>query len=270
MWSDPPPPEESGEGGDGSDLSFDEAGREIAAEADREALERTAGSDAEEEKAFDSKRGDFASMKDKIRSRASDLGVEKSVATKEAIKVAEKRARLRQVSPTLDLSIFADDTPLSENKLLLNPEDELTEEERSAIDPVGFLPLFEQAASEFKETAFPGPLDIAKTVGFMFVTFAVSATFILKSDEFLRATYIAWGFLPGPGANLDYTDLGLPEDWDKDLDNLTGVLADVISAAKQTGGAVSLSGQGDGGAAAGAAKVAAEAAGKVAEYIPDL
>mmetsp|Transcript_10955 Transcript_10955/g.22929 ORF Transcript_10955/g.22929 Transcript_10955/m.22929 type:complete len:278 (-) Transcript_10955:312-1145(-) len=220
---------EGGGGGEGAS-SFDQAAADMQAEADAEALERTSGMDAQEEAAFKARSGEFASMKDRIRSRATDLGVEKSVATAEAIKAAEKRARSKQASPTLDMSIFEGGDP-EDNPMLFNPEDELSEEERKSIDPVGEMTFLEQAFDEFKNTAFPGPLDVAKTVGFMAVTFVVSASFILKADELLRGLYTEWGFIPGPDAQLDYSDLELPADWDKDLDDLTGVLADVVEAA---------------------------------------
>lgn len=211
--------------------SFDESTKSIEDEEAAAAMERTAGMDAEEEAAFNARASEFSSMKDKIRARAAEMNIEKSVATAEAIKAAEKRARLQQsAEPTLDMSVFSDP---EKNPIMYNPEDELTDEEIAEIDPTGQKPFLEQALDEFKATVFPGPLDVAKTVGFMFVTFAVSATFILKSDEFLRGLYTEWGFIPGPDAQLDYSDLELPAGWDEDLDGLTGSLAEIVETAKK-------------------------------------
>eukprot|EP00567_Pseudictyota_dubia_P018116 CAMPEP_0197437254 /NCGR_PEP_ID=MMETSP1175-20131217/4524_1 /TAXON_ID=1003142 /ORGANISM="Triceratium dubium, Strain CCMP147" /LENGTH=270 /DNA_ID=CAMNT_0042966721 /DNA_START=98 /DNA_END=910 /DNA_ORIENTATION=+ len=219
-------------GGAGAAKSFDESKQAIEDEEAAEQMERTSGMDAEEEAAFNARKSEFASMKDKIRARAADLNIEKSVATAEAIKAAEKRARLQQSEePTLDMSVFTDP---EKNPIMYNPEDELTDEEIANIDPTGQKPFFEQAIDEFKATAFPGPLDVAKTVGFMAITFIVSASFILKADEVLRGLYIGWGFIPGPDAQLDYSDLELPSGWEDDLDQLTGTLAEIVETAKQS------------------------------------
>jgi len=229
-----PSPSPSG----GKAKSFDESTKSIEDEEMLLQLERSSGLDAEEEAAFQARSSEFQYMKDKIRSRAASLGVEKSVATADAIKAAERRARLMQSSDnalssgtTLDMSVFSDPT---KNSMLYNPEDELSDEEMAMIDPTGRKPFLEQALDEFRATAFPGPLDVAKTVGFMAITFIVSASFILKADEVLRGLYTDWGFIPGPDTKLDYSDLDLPPGWEDDLDNLTGTLAQIVETAKQS------------------------------------
>ena len=171
-----------------------------------------------EEAEYNARSDEYASMKDRIRSRAAEMNIEKSVATAEAIKQAELRAKNRaQADPELDMSVF-------EKRLLSNPEDELTDEEMAEIDPVGQKTFFEQALDEVRNTKFPGPLDVAKTVGLMAIIFVVSAFVILKSDEFLRELYTSWGFIPAPGTEFDYDKtMELPKDWEKDLNDLSGV-----------------------------------------------
>ena len=68
-------------------------------------------------------------MRERIRARAGDLNVEKSVATAEAIKQATQRAIAGEAaeSATVDLSKFGEN-------LLENPEDELTDEQKAEID----------------------------------------------------------------------------------------------------------------------------------------
>lgn len=205
---------------DSSASSFDDAAKAIRDEEDADALARGSGISDEEEAEYQSRSDEFSSMKDRIRERAASMNIEKSVATAEAIKQAELRAKNMAAEPAeseLNMSVF-------EQRMLSDPEDELTDEEMAEIDPVGKLNFFEQALDEVKQTAFPGPLDVAKTVGLMAIVFLVSASIVLKSDEFLRALYIDWGFIPSPDADLSYIeDLQLPKDWDKDLNDLSGV-----------------------------------------------
>lgn len=199
--------------------SFDDAASAIKDAEDAEALAKSSGMSAQEQAEFQARAGEFSSMKDRIRARAADLNIEKSVATADAIKQRELRAKnmAGAPDPSLDMSVF-------EKRLLSNPEDELSEEEQAEIDPVGQLSFFEQALDELKNTAFPGPVEVLKTVGFMVIIGGFSSLVILKSDEFLQQLYIDWGFIPGPDADLDYIkDLDLPKDWYKDLNDLSGI-----------------------------------------------
>ena len=199
--------------------SFDESTKAIRDEEDEEALARGSGMSAEEEEEYNARGAEFGSMKDRIRARAAELDIEKSVATAEAIKKAEMRAKnmAQADDPDLDMSVF-------EKRLLSNPEDELTDEEMAQIDPVGQMNPVQQALEELGQTKFPGPLDVAKTVGFMAVIFAISAFVILKSDEILRELYTNWGFIPAPDQKFNYDEtLKLPADWNKDLNDLSGV-----------------------------------------------
>lgn len=199
--------------------SFDDAASAIKDAEDAAALAKSSGMSEQEQAEFQARATEFTSMKDRIRARAADLNIEKSVATADAIKQRELRAKNMAGAPdqSLDMSVF-------EKRLLSNPEDELSEEEQAEIDPIGQLNFFEQAFDELKKTAFPGPVEVFKTVGFMVVIGGFSSVVILKSDEILRQLYIDWGFIPPPDADLDYiADLDLPADWYKDLNDLSGI-----------------------------------------------
>jgi hypothetical protein len=199
--------------------SFDDAAKAIRDAEDAEALARGSGMSEEEQAEFQSRATEFGSMKDRIRARAAEMNIEKSVATADAIKQRELRAKNMAAAPdpSLDMSVF-------EKRLLTQPEDELSDEEQAEIDPIGQLSFFEQALDELKNTAFPGPVEVLKTVGFMVVIGGFSSLVILKSDEFLRNLYVDWGFLPTPGQEIDYSkEFALPPDWEKDLNDLSGI-----------------------------------------------
>ena len=196
--------------------SFDDAASAIR---DAEALKKSSGMSEQEQAEFQARATEFTSMKDRIRARAADLNIEKSVATADAIKQRELRAKnmAGAPDPELDMSVF-------EKRLLSNPEDELSEEEQAEIDPIGQLSFFEQSIDELKNTAFPGPGEVLKTVGFMIIIGGFSSLVILKADVVLRQLYVDWGFIPPPDADLDYiADLDLPADWYKDLNDLSGI-----------------------------------------------
>ena len=214
--------------------SFDDAASAIKDAEDAEALAKSSGMSEQEQAEFQARATEFSSMKDRIRARAADLNIEKSVATADAIKQRELRAKNMAGAPdqSLDMSVF-------EKRLLSNPEDELSEEEQAEIDPVGQLSFFEQAIDELKKTAFPGPMEVLKTVGFMIIIGGFSSLVILKSDEILRQLYIDWGFIPPPDADLDYiADLDLPADWYKDLNDLSGIFDTGTKAAIKAPAAV--------------------------------
>ena len=202
--------------------SFDDSAKAIRAAQDAEAMERGSGMSEEEKAEFQSRGAEFSSMKDRIRARAAEMNIEKSVATADAIKQRELRAKNMAAAPdpSLDMSVF-------EKRLLMQPEDELLEEEQAEIDPVGELNLFGQFLDEIKNTAFPGPGEVFKTVVFMVLIGGVSSFVILNADAFLRDLYIGWGFIPDPANEIpDYSEtMTLPPDWEKDLNDLSGIFS---------------------------------------------
>lgn len=192
-----------------SGLSFTDAAQAIKDEEDKERMEARGTGIEEEQKEFEAKKDTYEDMRAKIRARASDMKMEKSVATAEAIKQATQRAMAGDSAstPTVDLSKF------SGASLSDDPDDELTDEQKQEIDKVGQLPIWEQALDEFKNTKFPTPGATIKQAGLMLLIFFVTAGIILKVDEWLRITYTDLGFIPRAGEIMDYSDLELPEGW---------------------------------------------------------
>jgi hypothetical protein len=146
-------------------------------------------------------------MRSKIRARASQEGIEKSVATKKAIEEATIRAMAGQSSATpdqmLDLSGFGE-------KFVDDGTDELTPEEKAEIDKIANMPILEQIQEELANTRFPTPMAIFQTACVMALIFAVSATLILKGDATIRDIYMDFGFIPRPDEVYDFSDLELP------------------------------------------------------------
>jgi hypothetical protein len=146
-------------------------------------------------------------MRSKIRARASQEGIEKSVATKKAIEEATIRAMSGQSSATpdqmLDLSGFGD-------KFVDDGTDELTEEEKAEIEQIANMPILEQIQEELANTRFPTPMAIFQTACVMALIFAASATLILKGDATIRDIYMDFGFIPRPDEVYDFSDLELP------------------------------------------------------------
>jgi len=200
-------------------LSFDEATIKLKDDEDSAKSAARGEMMQEEKQRYQEKRATYDAMRDKIRSRATDLNMNKSVATQESIKSATQKAMAGEAAstPTVDLSKF--------NDSLNDPEDELTDEQMAQIDKVGQMNIIEQIKEELKNTKFPSPDATLKQAGLMVVIFLVTATLILKADEFLRFQYTDWGFIPKSGEVLDYSDLTLPEGFtdqmtDDDLLNL--------------------------------------------------
>ncbi|KAL7460695.1 hypothetical protein ACHAXS_001137 [Conticribra weissflogii] len=188
----------------------------------------TVGLTKEDEDEFNSKKDVYEDMRARIRARASQEGIQKSVATKKAIEEATQRAMAGQSSATpdtmLDLSGFGD-------KLVDDGTDELTPEERAEIDKIANMPIWEQLKEELANTRFPTPLAVFQTACVMALIFAVSATIILKGDVFIRDLYMNWGFIPRPDEVYDFGDLELPEGF-LDQQNLESGISDAIETAR--------------------------------------
>lgn len=207
------------EGGD-QPLSFEDATEQLKAEEDSAKAASRGMMMEEDARQFQEKKASYDAMRDKIRSRASDLNMNKSVATQEAIKSATQQAMAGEAAatPTVDLSKFNDN-------LLSDPEDELTDEQMKEIDKVGQMNILDQVKEELNNTRFPTPGATLKQAGLMLVIFLVTAGIILKVDEFLRFQYTDWGFIPKSGEVLDYSDLTLPEGFTEQMtdDDLAGL-----------------------------------------------
>ena len=187
-------------------LSFEDATEQLKQEEENIKAASRGMMMEQDAKAFEEKRDAYDEMREKIRSRASTLDMNKSVATQEAIKAATQRAAAGEAAetPTVDLSKFS--SGLGED-----PEDELTDEQMRDIDKVGQMSIPDQVVEEFKNTRFPSPDATLKQAILMLVIFIVTAGVILNVDTFLRFQYTDWGFIPKSGEVLDYSDLALPE-----------------------------------------------------------
>lgn len=215
-------------------LDFSEAQSKLKEDENARRVEEglTVGLTKEDEEEFNAKKDAYEDMRAKIRARANDQGFEKSVATKKAIEEATARAMAGQSSATpdqmLDLSGFAD-------KFVDDGTDELTEEEQAEIDKIANMPLFEQIQEELANTRFPTIGTVFQTACVMAIIFAVSATFILKGDAFIRDFYMDLGFVPRPDEVYDFSDLDLPDGFLEQQD-LEGNLGNALQAASDVAG----------------------------------
>jgi len=203
-------------------LDFSEAQSKIKEDENARRIEEglAVGLTQEDEEEFNAKKSQFEDMRSKVRARASSEGFEKSVATREAIQEATRKALAGESSATpdsmLDLSGFAD-------KFVDDETEELTAEERAEIDKIANMPLLEQLQEEFANTRFPTPVAIFQTACSMALIFAVSATLILKGDELIRFVYTGQGFIPRPDEVYDFSDLNLPDGFLEQQDLESGV-----------------------------------------------
>lgn len=216
-------------------LDFSEAQAKIKEDENTRRVEEglTVGLTQEDEEEFNSRKSQYEDMRSKIRDRASSEGIEKSVATKEAIQEATRRAMAGESFATadqmLDLSGFAD-------KFMDDETDELTKEEQAEIDKISSMPLLEQLQEELSNTRFPTPLAIFQTACVMALIFAVSATLVLKGDSIIRNLYMGQGFVPRPEEVYDFSDLNLPDGFleQQDLENgLESVVQQATNIADQ-------------------------------------
>lgn len=196
---------------DGDDsMSFEAATDALREQEEKERAAARGAMFEEDARNFQAKKTEFDEMRERIRSRASDLNMKKSVATAEAIKAATQRAQAGEDAntPTVDLSKFSSSLGTNQDE---DPEDVLTDEQKKEIDKIGQLSIIEQVREELKNTKFPSPGATLKQALLMVVIFIVTAGIILKADELLRYQITEWGFIPRSGEVLDYSDLTLPE-----------------------------------------------------------
>ncbi|KAL3766520.1 hypothetical protein ACHAWU_000315 [Discostella pseudostelligera] len=211
-------------------LDFSEAQAKIKEDENRRRVEEglATGLTKEDEEEFNAKKDQYEDMRSKIRARASQEGIEKSVATKKAIEEATIRAMSGQSSATpdqmLDLSGFGE-------KFVDDGTDELTPEEKAEIDKIANMPILEQIQEELANTRFPTPMAIFQTACVMALIFAVSATLILKGDATIRDLYMDFGFIPRPDEVYDFSDLELPSGFLEQQD----LESDIGSAFKTAG-----------------------------------
>lgn len=147
-------------------------------------------------------------MREAIRARADDLGVEKSKISQQYFEEARKRAEMNAANNRpggLDLSqISSGNEPKSQKQqwdeelpsMLYDPTDELTEEERKEADPVGQMQIWEQVITELKSAKWPDFLSALREVAVMFAVVAISGVIIIGWDKTLRSVYTDLGMIP--------------------------------------------------------------------------
>jgi len=226
--------EEDGSKESAEDIIFDysEAQSKMKEDENKRRVEEglTVGLTKEDEEEFAAKKDQYEDMRAKIRSRASQEGFEKSVATKKAIEEATQRAMAGSSSATadqmLDLSGFGE-------KFTDDGTDGLTPEEQAEIDKIANMPIFDQVKEELSNTRFPTPIAVFQTACVMALIFAVSATLILKGDATIRDIYMNQGFIPRPDEVYDFSDLSLPDGF-LDQKELESNIGDAIGFATDT------------------------------------
>jgi len=203
-----------GDEGESGGMSFDDAGAAIREEEEQARAERSGSSMSEEKNVeFEAKKTEYESMREKIRARATDLNIEKSVTTQKAIEDANRRAMAREEPQEIDLSKFG------MGSIGEDPEDELTEEQKATIDKTGQMNVVSQAVEEIKSAKFPGLGATLRQTAFMLVIFAFTAGYILFLDGFLRDFFTdVLKIIPSPDATFDYSDLDLPDGWTEMMD----------------------------------------------------
>jgi len=217
--------EEKGEeAGEDIILDYSEAQSKLKEDENMRRVEEglTVGLTKEDEEEFNAKKDQYEDMRARIRARANQEGIEKSLATKQAIEEATRRAMAGQKPATadtmLDLSGFGDKFE--------DGTDELTPEEQAEIDKIASMPLWDQLKEELANTRFPTPVAVFQTACLMALIFAVSATLILKGDSTIRDLYTNWGFIPRPDEVYDFSDLELPDGF-LEQQSLEGSVLDV-------------------------------------------
>jgi preprotein translocase subunit SecE len=165
-------------------------------------------------------------MRAAIRKRTEEMGLEKSKLSKQLIEDANQRAKAGEQVQGLDLSKIRGQIPEDMPSMLYDPEDEMTDEEKKEVDPVGQLSLFKQAQNELQNAKWPQPLAAMREVVVMFVVVAATGALIIFWDKFLREIYTNIGFIPSSDVmNVRFEGLELPEGWtnmmsEEDIANL--------------------------------------------------
>lgn len=189
------------------------------------------------------KADNIARMREAIRARTADLGIEKSKVSAEyiqqkqqmAISAGGARAAAEQNSANsfagLDLSQISDgsqvkrapssplwgdeeDTP----SMFFDPEEKLTEEERAEIDPFMKKGIIEQGLNELQNAKWPDWASALREVGLMLVVIAVTGLLIIGWDGLLRTLYTeVLHFVPTDDELANYAarfdGLDLPKGW---------------------------------------------------------
>jgi len=193
-------------------------------------------------------------MREAIRLRTADMGLEKSKLSQEYFqelsrKSKEEDERVQQGGAAsddeLDLSQISSEPMVAGSKtgnrgerdkslpnMLYNPEDEMSEEEMKEVDKVGNLPIYEQVVEELKNAKWPTLGAATREVGLLFIIVGLTGAIIINWDQLLRNVYTDLGFIPSADtiessfSKIDF----LPEGWtngmnEQDVANLQDEIA---------------------------------------------
>lgn len=183
-------------------------------------------------------------MRAAIRERTASMGIEKSKVSAEYIKEKQSmalsaggaRAAAEQMSSNtfagLDLSQISDgsqakrgssasfwgdddeDTP----SMFFDPEEKLSEEERTEIDPIMKKGIIEQGLNELQNAKWPDWASALREVALMVLVIAVTGALIIGWDKVLRTVYTdLLHFIPSKEELANYAarfdGLDLPTGW---------------------------------------------------------
>lgn len=113
-----------------------------------------------------------------------------------------------------------EDTP----SMFYEVEDLISPEDAAEADPVGQLPLIEQAITELKATKFPTPMAALREVGVVIILVAITGGLIISWDYLIRLLYTdILHFIPTPEDMAEYTNrfdgLELPSGWTDNMND---------------------------------------------------
>eukprot|EP00429_Kryptoperidinium_foliaceum_P004053 CAMPEP_0176007070 /NCGR_PEP_ID=MMETSP0120_2-20121206/3043_1 /TAXON_ID=160619 /ORGANISM="Kryptoperidinium foliaceum, Strain CCMP 1326" /LENGTH=295 /DNA_ID=CAMNT_0017339819 /DNA_START=62 /DNA_END=949 /DNA_ORIENTATION=- len=207
---------------DSKPTSFEDAGVKLREEEDKKAMD--SASDYDRNPLYNS--ADIERFRAAIKQRADSLGIEEAKVSKEMIKEKEERVKaalesgadMSQMSQMLDLSQISSTAPRGEDEdkpsIFYEPEDDMTEEEMKEADPDGFKSIPDWAMKELSLTTWPSPLAALKEVAILIAAVALTTTFIVNWDAFLREFYTNLGFIPRPEDIMQGSEnLVLPDGW---------------------------------------------------------
>ena len=184
-------------------------------------------------------------MREAIRKRTQEMGLEKSVLSKQLIQEANERAKSGEKVQGLDLTKIRGTIPEDMPSMLYDPEDEMSEEERRQVDPVGQESILKQAQNELTNAKWPNAGAVLREVAIMLVVVAATAAIIIGWDRFLRDFYTnGLNLIPSKEQiNMRFEGLELPEGWtnmmsEDDIANLPSEMRD--SAARSSGSGMNL------------------------------
>lgn len=180
-------------------------------------------------------------MREAIRARTSAMGLEKSKVSADYIQQRQQQAvaagsakaasessdtfaglDLSQIStakapPSARNSMWGDDEEQVPS-MFYDPEDELSEDERALIDPMGQKGILDQGWNELQNAKWPDPVSALKEVGIMIIVVAVTGALIIGWDKLLRGLYTdVLHFIPSKDDLMQYMNrfdgLDLPTGW---------------------------------------------------------